>query len=53
MTLLSMAVFCPHGDAVSWAGFANNIIWVTLGNMAGGCIFVGGMYWLATYKEND
>lgn len=53
MTLLSMAIFCPHGDAVSWAGFANNIIWVTLGNMVGGCVFVGGMYWLATYKEKD
>lgn len=51
MTLLSIALFFPHGDTVSWAGFANNLIWVTFGNVAGGGIFVGGMYWLATYKE--
>ncbi len=51
MTLLSIALFFPHGDTVSWLGFANNLTWVTLGNIAGGGVFVGGMYWLATYKE--
>jgi nitrite transporter NirC len=51
MTLLSISLFFPHGDTISWAGFANNLVWVTLGNIAGGGIFVGGMYWLATYKE--
>lgn len=51
MTLLSISLFFPHGDTVTWLGFANNLIWVTLDNVAGGGIFVGGMYWLATYKE--
>ncbi len=53
MTLLSIALFFPHGDTVSWLGFANNLAWVTLGNIVGGGIFVGGMYWLATYKEGQ
>jgi len=25
----------------------HNLIWVTLGNLAGGALFVGGAYWLA------
>ncbi|MBW8016832.1 MAG: formate/nitrite transporter family protein [Planctomycetes bacterium] len=53
MTLLSISLFFPHGDAVSFAGFVNNLTWVTLGNIIGGGIFVGGMYWLATYKEKE
>ena len=53
MTLLAMSLYFPHGEAVSFAGFANNLIWVTLGNMIGGGIFVGGMYWLASYKEKE
>jgi nitrite transporter NirC len=47
MTLLSLALFQPHGDAVSWLGFIQNMVPVTLGNIAGGALFVGGLYWLA------
>jgi nitrite transporter NirC len=47
MTLLGIAVFQPHGEAVSWAGYAGNLIPVTLGNIVGGAIFVGGLYWLS------
>jgi nitrite transporter len=47
MTLLSLALFQPHGDLVSWAGFVQNMVPVTLGNIVGGALFVGGLYWLA------
>jgi len=51
MTLLSLSLFAPHGVAVSWVGFATNLLWVTLGNIVGGSLFVAGMYWKATQQE--
>ncbi|HEY3118095.1 MAG TPA: formate/nitrite transporter family protein [Chloroflexota bacterium] len=48
MTLLGLALFQPHGDAVSWAGFVNNLVPVTLGNIIGGAVLVGGLYWFAS-----
>lgn len=50
MTLLGIALFQPHADPVSWAGFAQNLIPVTLGNIVGGAIFVGGAYLLANSR---
>jgi nitrite transporter NirC len=51
MTLLGMALFLPHDPSViSWAGFANNLIPVTLGNIVGGAIMIGAMYW---YVSDD
>ena len=47
MTLLGIGLFQPHGAAVSWVGFADNLVPVTLGNIVGGALFVGGAYWLA------
>lgn len=47
MTLFSVALFSDHPDAVSLAGAARNIIWVTLGNTVAGTIFMGLGYWLA------
>jgi nitrite transporter len=47
-SLLSMALFLPHPDLVTWSGFIWNQAWVTLGNVIGGGIFVGGLYWLAS-----
>ena len=51
MTLLGMAVLSPHGAGVSWLGFGTNLLFVTLGNVVGGALFVGGMYWLASHRE--
>jgi nitrite transporter len=50
MTLLGIALFQPHGAAVSVAGFVHNLEWVTLGNIVGGALFVGGAYWLANQR---
>ncbi|MEC4679287.1 MAG: hypothetical protein VST67_01145, partial [Nitrospirota bacterium] len=38
----------PHGADISWSGFAWNQIWVVMGNVVGGAVFVGGAYWMAS-----
>jgi nitrite transporter NirC len=52
MSLLSMALFLPHDETVTWFGFAYNLIPATLGNFVGGGLFVGGLYWLASPIKN-
>jgi len=47
-SLLGLALFLPHEAGVSWAGFAWNQTWVILGNVVGGGVFVGGLYWIAS-----
>jgi len=47
-TLLSMAMFLPHGPEISIAGFAHNQFFVALGNLVGGGAFVGAVYWFAS-----
>ncbi len=47
MTLLALALFQPHGEAITWAGYVGNLVPVTLGNIVGGALFVGGLYWLS------
>lgn len=50
MTLLGIGLAQEHADAISWAGFVHNMVPVTLGNIGGGAIFVGGLYWLANAR---
>lgn len=45
MTLLSLALWLPHPDTITLAGWFHNLVPVTLGNIAGGGLFVGGAYW--------
>lgn len=46
MTLLSIGLFLPHDPhLVSWAGFARNLLVVTVGNIAGGALCIGLPYW--------
>lgn len=45
MTLLSIGLMVPHPETVSLVGMAANLIPVSLGNMIGGIVFVGGAYW--------
>jgi nitrite transporter NirC len=47
-SLLSMAMFLPHGAEISLNGFFHNQVFVTLGTLVGGGAFVGLVYWLAT-----
>lgn len=47
MTLLSVALLLPnHPETISLAGWLHNMIPVTLGNIIGGGVFVGMIYWL-------
>ena len=53
MTLLGMGIFAPHiNESVSWIGFFNNLIPVTLGNIVGGALFVGSPYWFISTAKN-
>jgi formate/nitrite transporter FocA (FNT family) len=47
MTLLTLALLQPHSAAVSVVGMGYNLLWVTIGNIIGGAVFVGGAYWVA------
>lgn len=48
MTLLLAALAGAHAPIVSWAGFGHNVLWVTLGNLVGGGVFVGVAYAIVT-----
>ncbi len=48
MSLLAMGLFQPHGDTISWLGYMRNLIPATLGNMVGGGLFVGALYWFVS-----
>ena len=37
---------------LTWAGFAGNLVPVTIGNIIGGGIFVGAIYWLAYLRQD-
>lgn len=47
-SLLGMALFLPHPDPVTWTSFLWNQIYVVVGNVIGGSVFVSGLYWLAS-----
>jgi nitrite transporter NirC len=53
MTLLGIALFQPHAETVSWAGYVNNLLPVTLGNLIGGGLLVGGLYWFASPVKKE
>lgn len=44
MTLIAIGAMNPMGFDVTWAGYAYNLIVVTLGNMIGGILFIGLPY---------
>jgi nitrite transporter NirC len=48
MTLMALALFQPHPETVSWLGYIQNLAPVTLGNVVGGAVFVGGAYWFTS-----
>ena len=45
---LGIALFLPHGEAISWEGFMWNQVFVGLGNVVGGALLVGAAYWLSS-----
>jgi formate/nitrite transporter FocA (FNT family) len=53
LTEAQKATFAPGAlDTLNWVTmWTNNIIPVTLGNIVGGLVFVGLLYWVAFRKE--
>ncbi|MHB8885844.1 MAG: nitrite transporter NirC [Methylovirgula sp.] len=51
MTVFAIALLGHHPASVSLGGMAYNLLWVTIGNIIGGAVFVGLGYWLANTEE--
>ena len=46
MFVFALALLGEHPGTVTFAGAVHNLLWVTLGNLAGGGLMVGLGYWL-------
>ncbi|MFK8068757.1 MAG: formate/nitrite transporter family protein [Gammaproteobacteria bacterium] len=51
MTLLSIALLSQHPESISLAGMEHNLLWVTIGNIIGGSLFMGVGYWMANTQD--
>lgn len=52
MTLFSLSWLGNHPDQFTLTGIGHNLLWVSLGNLVSGSIFMGLGYWYATPKQN-
>ena len=43
-----LGLLIPHGDTITWGGYAYNLSLATLGNIIGGAVFVAGLYWIGS-----
>ncbi len=50
---LMLGLLIPHGEAITWGGYWYNLGLATLGNIIGGAIFVGAVYWIGSPKARD
>ncbi|MDP6349922.1 MAG: hypothetical protein QGG58_09155, partial [Chloroflexota bacterium] len=46
MTLFTIALLGKHPESVSLLGMGHNLLWVTLGNLLSGSLFMALGYWL-------
>jgi nitrite transporter NirC len=46
MTLFSIALLGEHPETVGLSGMVYNLLWVTLGNLLSGSLFMALGYWL-------
>ncbi len=51
MSFLVVGILNPMGEALSWGGYIYNLLFVTLGNIIGGALFVGLSYAIVAGKE--
>ncbi len=51
MYFIPIGIFNDPTGTITWAGFFNNIIPVTLGNIVGGAGFVATLYWIVFKKR--
>lgn len=45
------ALWESFGSVLTWAASAKNILWATLGNIVGGGLFVGAVYWFTELRK--
>ena len=45
---LALGLLLPHDAGISLSGYAYNLSLATLGNIVGGALFVGGVYWIGS-----
>ncbi len=45
---LLLGLLLPHAETIAWGGYWYNLSLATLGNIVGGALFVGGVYWLGS-----
>jgi nitrite transporter NirC len=50
---LALGVLVPHPETISWAGYWYNLGLASLGNIIGGAVFVGGLYWISSPEVRD
>jgi nitrite transporter NirC len=50
---LMLGLLLPHSEAISWEGYWYNLGLATLGNIVGGALFVGGLYWVGSPKARE
>ncbi len=49
MTLIAIGILAnPDVAGLTWSGFFYNSLWVTLGNIVGGAVFIAGFYLIAS-----
>jgi nitrite transporter NirC len=50
---LMLGLLIPHGEAITWGGYAYNLGLATLGNVIGGAVFVAGVYWVGSPRARE
>ncbi len=53
MTLFSIALLGEHPETVSLGGMGYNLLWVSLGNLLSGSLFMAVGYWLYSGRNTD
>jgi len=53
MTLLSLALIGDHPESVSIFGMANNLFWVSIGNIIGGAVFMSVGYHIGSQSNQN
>jgi nitrite transporter NirC len=50
---LMLGLLLPHGEAITWGGYAYNLGLATFGNIVGGAFFVAGLYWIGSPRARE
>ena len=53
MTLFTIALMGKHPEIVNLPGAGYNLLWVTIGNLLSGSLFMAGGYWLYSGKKGS